>query len=162
MVIDILGKTIMYNLSRLTITSPVAQTCWAVTFVDVTEQTGAEINPLRGMVEMKKIPVAVDGSYSFLSVNEVLCVQSDGDYCKVFTAADSFYLHFSLKTILQRYPSAAFFRVHKSYVVNLDHIKNAVRSGKDRLTVVLDNLNIQPIPVSRHRITDLKRAMAHR
>lgn len=160
MVIDILGKAIMNNLSQLTIASPVIQTCWAVTFVDVTAQTGAERNPYSGMVEMKKIPVAEGGAYSFLSVDDVLCIQSDGDYCKVFTATNSYYLHLNLKTFVQRYPCPVLFRVHKSYIVNLRHVKKTIRSGKDSLTIVLDNGDVPPIPVSRRRATDLKRSMA--
>ncbi|MDD2853305.1 MAG: LytTR family DNA-binding domain-containing protein [Desulfuromonadaceae bacterium] len=159
MIIDILGKAIMNNLSQLTISSPVAQTCWAVTFVDVTAQTGAEKNPLSGMVEMKRIPVTESGSYRFIAIDDVLAIQSDGDYCRIFTAARSWYLHLNLKTILERYPCQALFRVHKSYVVNLRHIRKTIRSDSNQRMVVLDNGDIPPIPISRRKATDLKRVL---
>lgn len=103
MVIDVLGKVIMYNLSRLSIVSPTPQTCWSVSFIDVSEQTEAVMNPLSGMLEMKKIPVSDAGSYKFLRTDEVLAIQSDRDYCKIYTPGKSHYLHSSLKSILQRY-----------------------------------------------------------
>jgi hypothetical protein len=160
-VFDILGKAIINNLSRLTTTAPLpAQACWAVTFIDVTQQTGAARNPLSGLVEMKNIPVNEAGSWRFIAVDDVLAIQSDGDYCRIFTAAGSWYLHLNLKTILERYPCRTLFRVHKSHVVNLRHIRKMRRAENDQQLVVLDNGDIPPIPVSRRRAAELKRALA--
>jgi hypothetical protein len=159
-VIDVLGRAIMNNLSRLTIASPVPQSCWAVTFIDVTAQTGARKNPLSGMVEMKKIPVAEAGSCRFIAIDDVCAVQSDGDYCRIFTAGGTHYQHLNLKTFLLRYPSPALFRAHKSYLVNLRHIRKTIRTGNDQLMILLGREEIPPIPVSRRRAADLKRALA--
>lgn len=159
-VIDVLGKAIMNNLSKLTIASPVPQNCLAVTFIDVTEQTGAAKNPLSGLVEMKRIPVADGGSCRFLPVDDVFCIQSDGDYCKIFTSDKSHYVHLNLKTMLQRYPCAAWFRVHKSYAVNIRRINKMVRSEADHLTIILDGPNTPQVPVSRRKAAELKKAVA--
>jgi DNA-binding LytR/AlgR family response regulator len=159
-VIDILGRAILNNLSQLTIATPVPQQCWAVTFIDVTDQTGAAKNPLSGMVEMKKIPVTEAGSYRFIAIDDVLAVQSDGDYCRIFTASGAHYQHLNLKTFLLRYPSPAMIRVHKSYIVNLHHIRTTARTGSDLLTLHLNHDQIPPIPVSRRRAAELKRALA--
>ena len=160
LIIDVLGKAIVTNLSQLTLTTPVVQTCWAVTFIDVTAQTGAKKNPLSGTVEMKNIPVAESGAYRFIAIDEVLAIRSDGDYCRIFTATGSHYLHLNLKTILLRYPCPALFRVHKSFVVNLRHIRETVRSDNHQWMVVPTHGDIPPIPVSRRRAADLKRALA--
>jgi hypothetical protein len=159
-VIDILGRAIMNNLSQLDIDGPVPQKCWAVTFIDVTDQTGATKNPLSGMVEMKKIPVAEGGSYRFIAIDDVLAVQSDGDYCRIFTADATYYQHLNLKTFLLRYPSSALVRVHKSFIVNLRHIRKTARAGSDQLTLHLNHDQIPPIPVSRRRAAELRRALA--
>lgn len=159
-VIDVLGRAIMNNLSRLTIDGPEPQSCWAVTFIDVTEQTGAARNPLSGLMEMKRIPVTESGAYRFIAIDEVLAVQSDGDYCRIFSADGTYYQHLNLKTFLLRYPSPALIRVHKSFIVNLHHIKKTVRSDGDQLTLFLDHDPIPPIPVSRRRVAELKRALA--
>ena len=90
-VIDVLGKVIMYNLSQVLVVSPKPQTCWSVSFIDVSEQTEAVMNPLSGMPEMKKIPVSDAGSYKFLRTDEVLAIQSDRDYCKIYTPGKSHY-----------------------------------------------------------------------
>lgn len=159
-VIDVLGRAIMNNLSQLVIDGPETQTCWAVTFIDVTGQTGATKNPLSGLVEMKLIPVAEGGACRFISIDDVLAVQSDGDYCRIFTIDTAYYQHLNLKTFLLRYPSPDLIRVHKSFIVNLRHIRKMTRVAGDQLTLTLDHDRIQPIPVSRRRAAGLKRALA--
>jgi DNA-binding LytR/AlgR family response regulator len=114
MVIDVLNKVLMINLSRFEIVTPVPRPHWAMTFIDVSEQTGAAINTNSGRVELKKFPVYDNGACRFLDADAVFCVQSDGNYCRVFTAERSYYLHLSLKVILQRYTGSDFFRVHKA------------------------------------------------
>jgi DNA-binding LytR/AlgR family response regulator len=160
-IIDVLGKAMMYNLSRLAISAPIAQDCWAVTVIDVSEQTGAKKNPESGMVEMKKIPVFEGGAYHFIPTDSVMCIKSDGDYCTVYTAAKSHYLHLNLKTLLERYPRTTFFRVHKSFVVNLSYVNAITRSKDDgRSTIVFDNESIPPISVSRRKLAEFKEAVA--
>lgn len=86
-------------------------------------------------------------------------VQSDGDYCRIFTTDGTTYQHLNLKTFLLRYPSPFLIRVHKSFIVNLRHIRKTIRSGSDQLTLILDH-DLPPIPVSRRRAAELKRALA--
>jgi LytTR family transcriptional regulator, CO-responsive transcriptional regulator RcoM len=159
MVIDVLGKVMMYNLSQLSVVSPTPQTCWSVTFIDVSEQTEAVTNPLSGMLEMKRIPLFEGGSCEFVRTEDVLSIQSEGDYCKIWTPRKSYYLHSSLKSMLQRYASASFFRVHKSFAVNLIHIPNLARDDKGRTQITFDNRSVPPIPVARRKLTALKNAM---
>ena len=159
-VIDVLGRAIMNNMSELIIDGLVPQKCWAVTFIDVTAQTGAAKNPLSGLVEMKKIAVAEGGSCRFIDIDDVLVIQSDGDYCRIFTSDGTYYQHLSLKTFSLRFPSSALVRVHKSFIVNLRHIRKTIRTGSDQLTLLLDHDQVPPVPVSRRRAAELKRALA--
>ncbi len=163
LIIDVLGKAIMSNLSQLTLTSLEVQTCWAVTFFDVTTQTGAKRNPLSGLVEMKKIPVAEGSSYRFIAIDEVLAICADGDYCRIYTTDGSYYLHLTLKNLLQRYPNPTLFRVHKSYVANLSAIRQTVRTANNQWQIILDHDHspaIPPIPISRRKLVEFRNALA--
>ena len=160
MVIDVLGKVVMFNLSQLSIISPTPQAYWSVSFMDISKQAGASKNPEDGIVEMKRIPVYDGGTYRFLAAGEVLCIQSDGDYCKVFTDGKSYYLHMSLKSILQRYTKAGLFRAHKSFVVNLQRISKISRTGRGQTWIIFDDTSLPSIPVSRRLAAPLKKAMA--
>lgn len=159
MVIDVLGKVVMYNMSLLSVVSPGPQTYWSVTLIDVSEQAGAVTNPLNGVLEMKRFPIYDGETYYFLPTDSVHCVQSDGDYCKIFTPGKSYYLHSSLTNILQRYTGAGFFRVHKGFVVNLGHVSKLIRDKKGRSVITFDDTSIPPVPVSRRRLSELRKAM---
>jgi DNA-binding LytR/AlgR family response regulator len=160
LIIDVLGKAILTNLSKLTLTSPVRQDCWAVTFFDVTAETGAAKNPVSGLLEMKKIPIAEAGACHFIAIDEVLAICTDGDYCRIFTATGCHYLHLRLKTLLQRYPCPDLCQVHKSHVVNLRHIRQTLRADNKQWQLIIDQGHIPPIPVSRRRTANFKKALA--
>lgn len=74
-----------------------------MTSFDVIIQTGASKNPLNGLVEMQGLPVAEAGSYRFIPIDEVLALQTDGDYCRIFTAAGIYHQLLTLKIIPLRY-----------------------------------------------------------
>ena len=159
MVLDVLGKVVMFNLSQLSVGSSRPQTFWSVTLIDISEQTGAVTNPLSGAIEMRRFPVFSEGIYHFLPTDAVHSIQSDGDYCKIFTPGKSYYLHSSLKNILQRFTGASFFRVHKCFVVNLDHVSKLTRDGKGHTLIMFDDASIPPVPVSRRRLAEVRKAM---
>jgi DNA-binding LytR/AlgR family response regulator len=162
MVIDVLNKVLMINLSRFEIVLPVPRPHWAMTFIDVSEQTGAAMNANSGRMELKKFPVYDNGVCRFLDADSVYCIRSDGNYCKVFTADRSYYLHLSLKVILQRYTGSSFFRVHKSFVVNLKYVKKISRATVGRTVISFDRESIPPIPLARRKLVEFKQALALR
>jgi len=162
MVIDVLNKVLMINLSRFEIVAPVPRPHWAMTFIDVSEQTGATINTSSGRVELKKFPVYDNGVCRFLDAGSVYCIRSDGNYCKVFTAERSYYLHLSLKVILQRYTGPEFFRVHKSYIVNLRHVQGMSQSSGAQTRILFDRETIPPVPLARRKLAEFKRALSLR
>jgi DNA-binding LytR/AlgR family response regulator len=162
MVIDVLNKVLMINLSRLEVVTPVPQLHWAMTFIDVSEQTGAAINTSSGRVELKKFPVYEDGLCRFLDADSVYCIRSDGNYCKVFTVDRSYYLHLSLKVILQRYTGSDFFRVHKSFVVNLKHVQGMTRSSDAQTMIIFDCETVPPVPLARRKLAEFKQALSLR
>jgi LytTR family transcriptional regulator, CO-responsive transcriptional regulator RcoM len=162
MVIDVLNKVLMINLSRFEIVTPVPRPHWAMTFIDVSEQTGAAINTSSGRVELKKFPVYDNGVCRFLEADSVYCIQSDGNYCRVFIADRSYYLRLSLKAILQRYTGPDFFRVHKSHIVNLRHVQGMSRSSDAQTMILFDRETVPPVPLARRKLAEFKQALALR
>ncbi|MBT0606706.1 LytR/AlgR family response regulator transcription factor [Aequorivita echinoideorum] len=93
----------------------------------------------------KRITIPVDGKLVFLSASDILYCESDGNYCKIFTEDQKhIFVTKKLKEIHQLLPGELFFRVHKSYVVNLQKIKEYLKT--DGYLVVG---NHKKIPVSR-------------
>ncbi|RII25710.1 MAG: hypothetical protein CXR30_18155 [Geobacter sp.] len=160
MIIDFLGKVVMLSVSRLTLMSPDSTIAWAVTFLDMSEQTGAAMNPQSGHLELKKIPIYENGVFHFLSADQVYCIEADGNYCRIYTTLKKFYLLMSLKTVLQRFAQLGLFQVHKSFIVNLAHIRTIEQSSENRLTISFDDPDIPAVPVSRRLVPALKKRIS--
>ncbi|MBU5611668.1 LytTR family DNA-binding domain-containing protein [Geomonas azotofigens] len=158
MVIDFLGKVLMISLSRLVVpNSPLA---WAVSFMDLSEQTGARTNPMSGHLELKKMPIYEKGAFHFLSADQVHLIEADGNYCRIHTRTKKFYLLMSLKAVLQRFPTSDFLKVHKSFVVNLRHVQAIGPADDSRMMVSFHEPAIPAVPVSRRLVPAVKKALA--
>ncbi len=155
MVIDVLKKALMINLSQVALEEPL-KPLYAMTFLDVSDQIGAAANPDTGMVELKKFPICSKGSLRFLDMQSIYFIRSDGNYCRIFTEAGSYYLHFTLKNILQRYAGLKFFRVHKSFIVNTDHIRQVEKNSRGRPVIIFDKETVPQVPVARRKMNELK------
>ncbi|TSK04657.1 MAG: LytTR family transcriptional regulator [Geobacter sp.] len=158
MVIDFLGKVLMISLSRLMV--PGSDMAWAVSFMDLSEQTGARTNPTSGHLELKKMPIYENGAFHFLSADQVHLIEADGNYCRIHTPRKKFYLLMSLKAVLERFPTADFLKVHKSFVVNLRHVKAIGPAGESRMMVSFHDPAIPAVPVSRRLVPAVKKALS--
>ncbi|MBJ6723237.1 PAS domain-containing transcriptional regulator [Geomesophilobacter sediminis] len=159
LVLDFLGRVLMMSMSRMTVSTAEGAASWSVIFVDVTEQTGALTNPVTGHLELKKLPVHENGNFIFLSADEVRLIQADGNYCRIFTGSKRHYLLMSLKTALEKLPGNGFFRVHKSFIVNLKHVRGIEHGDGSRLLVSFDDPAIPKVPVSCRLAPALKKAL---
>lgn len=95
----------------------------------------------------KKITINTDGKLVFLEPKDIFYVASDGNYSTLYLSENKkIVVTKKLKEIDQLLPSDHFFRIHNSYIINLNKIKEFLKSDG---YVVLDN-NAK-IPVSRQR-----------
>lgn len=95
----------------------------------------------------RKITINTDGKLIFFSENEILFVESDGNYSTIYlTDHKKIVVTKKLKEINQLLPEEHFFRIHNSFIINLNKIKEFLKSDG---YVVLENNH--KIPVSRQR-----------
>ncbi len=85
MIIDVLNKVLMINLCRIKTSEPSKDFLFAMTFVDVSKETEARIDPRSGLVGLRKFPVFDKGSFQFIDLSSICLIQSDGNYSKLFT-----------------------------------------------------------------------------
>lgn len=157
MIIDVLNKVLMINVSKINMFDKSAA-MYAMTFIDVTCETEAEFNPESGLMELRKLPVCEKSGFLFVDMDDIYYVQSDGNYCRVYTKNRAYYIHSTLKEIIKRYGGNSLFRVHKSYVVNLKNIHKIQRDESHHYSIIF-NGNIPPVPVARRRLAELKKAL---
>ena len=84
--------------------------------------------------------IKVDSLFLNFNFHDILWVEAFGDYVKIITEEKIYTVYSTLKTIEKKLPEDDFIRVHRSYIVRIDKIKN----------VDLSNLQIKNkiIPIS--------------
>lgn len=95
----------------------------------------------------KKIKLSLDKKIVFVEPDEVLYCESDGNYCKVILDNNKeFFLTQKLKQVAELMPPHLFYRVHNSFLINLQKVKEFHKN--DGIIVLEGGIKI---PVSRQK-----------
>ena len=98
----------------------------------------------------KRITINTDGKLLFLSSDEILYVESDGNYSTIYLVdGQKIVLTKKLKEVNELLPAESFYRIHNSFVVNINKIKEFLKT--DGYVVLQSN---HKIPVSRQKRSD--------
>jgi two-component system, LytTR family, response regulator len=93
-----------------------------------------------------KIALPYQNGVTFVSLKDVIYCESDDSYTKFFLNDGQHYLVTkSLKEIQELLEDRGFLRIHRQYLINLDHIKKFYK-GEGSYIIMSNN---QSIPVSR-------------
>jgi two-component system, LytTR family, response regulator len=62
------------------------------------------------------------GVLTKLRIADILYIKAMGDYVTIHTPEKNYTIHVNMRTIEEKLPAAKFFRLHRSYIVNLDKV----------------------------------------
>jgi two-component system, LytTR family, response regulator len=87
----------------------------------------------------QKIGIPITGGLLFVDKNEIIFLEADGAYSKVFLTDNRKHLVSKKLKIFEDLllEEGVFFRSHRSYLLNVNHVKQFVR--KDGGTILMDN-----------------------
>lgn len=91
--------------------------------------------------------IKTDGKFIRLSYQDILYIESMGDYVKYFTQAKHFLTHSTLKAVEEKMNPRQFLKVHRSFIVNMSKIIDIQDN-----TIVIDN---KVIPISKALKSDV-------
>ncbi len=95
-----------------------------------------------------RIVLPTESGYEFVKPNSILYCQADSNYCKVvFTNGKHLVLAKTLKYMEGILSPSVFFRIHKSYIVNLNYIVQFDKSSE--LKVRLNNGEQLPVSIRK-------------
>lgn len=109
------------------------------------------------------IAVELGGVTRFLQVADVRYVEAQGDYARLHTATGSHLVRVPLAVLEERWQSAGFVRVHRSYLVSTGSITELrVEPGGGHSVRVGSGTGAVLLPVSRRHSRDLKDRLVRR
>jgi DNA-binding LytR/AlgR family response regulator len=77
-----------------------------------------------GAEPVNTVFVKVDSLLVSFNLKEVYYIEAYGDYVKIHTESKTFVVHTKLRTVEDTLPERDFARVHRSFIVRIDKIKN--------------------------------------
>ena len=115
----------------------------------ISKQLGFSLKELIKPIEKKakKIAIPLTGKIIFINIDDVCYCKSDGNYTTLFLENGEKYLYSKkIKDVFEILNSDQIIRVHQSYLVNINYIKEYVKS--EGYYLILENMKTT-IPVSK-------------
>jgi len=110
---------------------------------------------------LKRFPVkSKPGQVILLEKDQIFFIEAEGDDSLIRTARKTMRRHSErLEQVEDRLPSPPFFRIHRSYIVNLDRVYELRSRGNDEWEVKMDPPVNKVLPVSRRRMEELRKLL---
>jgi DNA-binding LytR/AlgR family response regulator len=92
--------------------------------------------------EQDYIFVKSDGKLVRINIDDILFVEALKEYVKIYTVEGNFITYQSMQHLEEKLPADKFFRIHRSYIIALQHVQTIEGN-----TVMI---NKTPLPISRN------------
>jgi len=101
------------------------------------------------------------GDRYFVKPDDIVWIEGEGDYLRVHTTRQHLLIRETMSDLLARLPAGRFARVHKSSIVNLEHVRgmHAIYSG-DYTLELADGTTVRVSRIYREKLLQLAGAEA--
>lgn len=106
--------------------------------------------------KIKKIPAKVDEKIILFNPMDVIYIESSKGNALLHTEKGEYLCMITLSDLEKRLKILGFFRNHRSYLVNLQRIKEVISWSKNSYSLILDDEKETDIPLSKGRLDELK------
>ncbi len=108
-----------------------------------------------------RIPVKVDEEIMLVNPADILFATAREGRCWLRLPDRDLPTQFTLSEVEERLTNRGFFRAHRSYLVNLQHVTTVVPYTRSTYTLVLDDANETQIPLSRSAAAELRELLGY-
>lgn len=115
--------------------------------------------PAPAHTPVERIPVEKSGRKVLVPIDQIRYIEAKDDYSCIYTDTDRYLSTISLAQLENKLSPHGFFRVHRGYIVNLEHVKDVEVVSSGILQLGLDGIEGKKVSVSRRRVVQLKRAL---
>jgi ABC-2 type transport system ATP-binding protein len=103
-----------------------------------------------------KIPVRMEGKVALVNPTDVLYADADEGRAFLQTAEGRLATQFTLSELEERLSRSGFFRAHRGYLVNLQHVTEVIPFTRNSFSLRLDDADGTLIPLSKSAASELR------
>jgi ABC-2 type transport system ATP-binding protein len=103
-----------------------------------------------------KIPVRLEASVALVNPGDILYVTTEQSRTYLQTVEGRLPAQFTLAELESRLAPSGFFRAHRGYLVNLQHVKEVVPYTRNSFSLILDDAGETEIPLSKSAARELR------
>jgi len=143
-------QPLLLSLTRLE--GPLGTSGFCLLFYDLQalDAPAEDEGPVPGAGRLIKIPVQAGRGTMLVAPEEVVHLQAEGHYARLFTAAGSHLSHLSLAQLEQRLDGRQFLRIHRRHLIAIAHAAGLEKEG-GRQWVVMATTPGCRLPIGRRR-----------
>lgn len=104
----------------------------------------------------EKVLLENRGKMISIHTADIICLEAEKDYTRVFTGESSYLSNFGISVLEQRLNPSLFIRIHRSHIINIHHIHEVYRENGDTYLVLKNKLLMK---VSRSYTDNIKKLM---
>ena len=119
---------------------------------DVVDEQSEVIQP----VKIEKIPSKIDDKIVLFDPFEIDYIESHEGISYLFIKGDKFPSTTTLNELEKKLLPFGFFRCHRSYIVNLQKVREVITWTRNSYSLILDDKKKTTIPLSKAQMTTLK------
>lgn len=108
-----------------------------------------------------KIPVKIEDKVILLNPADILYADASGDRAFLVTIEGRLPTQYTLTELEKRLERSGFFRAHRSYLVNLQHVKEVIPFTRNSFSLRLDDPSATQIPLSKSAATELRELLGY-
>lgn len=122
--------------------------------LDVEQIEEKELN--EQIVQFNKIPTKVNEKILLFDPPEIDYIESNDGQAHIYVKGESFSSMSTLADLEKRLQPYGFFRCHRSYIVNLQKVREVITWTRNSYSLILDDSIKSSIPLSKTKMTQLK------
>jgi len=111
-----------------------------------------EIQPVR----FEKIPTKVNEKIVLFDPPEIDYIESNDGQSSLHINGEAFPTMFTMNELEERLQHFGFFRCHRSYIVNLQKVREVITWTRNSYSLILDDEKKSNIPLSKTKMAELK------
>lgn len=129
--------------------------------IEIEQEDGEEVSTenvvqMTPQMKLERIPAKVNDKIILLDPTEIHFIETQNGTTHIHTRDGAFTCALTLSELEERLKAFGFFRCHRSYLVNLQRVREVITWTRNSFSLILDDERKSSIPLSKGRMEELK------